>query len=557
MQEDLNWFSTFLSSENYKHFLTQPVAYFSAEFAVSDSLPIYAGGLGVLAGDILREAADRTFPLIGVGLFYREGYLHQKVDDAGTIIETSATTLPEQAGLSPVMNKGGMRIFVKVPIHDREVFVQAWIYKERSVPLYLLDTNVEQNSAEDRAITNRLYVRDKETRLKQEMVLGIGGVRLLEALSIHPSVYHLNEGHSAMLILDLMRHEMVKRQVSFRDAIALAKRHIVFTNHTLLSVGNEVFSNDLVSTLLSKYAEELQVPPNEIVSLGLIQESSRFSMTMLSLRIASRINAVSRMHQKKARDIWADHPMESITNGIHIPSWDGDTEDLWKHRQEKKRLLLAYVKEQTGVVWGEDELLLGWARRMVSYKRPLALFQNVEQFRALATREGKHVRVIVSGFAPPGDVDGAMLLQQIQHLAKNELKEYVVYLPQYTMTLAKILTAGCDVWLNTPVVGFEACGTSGMKAALNGTLPVSTRDGWIEESELFRVGWVLDSDRVHTSLMNILRQDVVPMYYTNKEDWLAHMKNSREMILNQFTATKMLRLYIEKMYLPVQQEIGH
>lgn len=407
-------------------------------------------------------------------------------------------------------------------------------------------------------ITNRLYVSDKETRLKQEMVLGIGGIRLLEALNIHPSVYHLNEGHSAMLILDLMRHEMVKRQVSFQDAIALAKRHIVFTNHTIVNAGHDVFSNDLVATMLQKYAEELQVPANEIVNLGLIQDSSRFSMTMLSLRIAAKINAVSKLHQQKALEIWSDHPMEVVTNGVHVPTWDGEVgEDIALYHSEQKKLLLKHVRKSSNVTWGENDFIIGWARRMVSYKRPLALFQDVEKFKALAARSGMPVRVVVSGFAPPGDVDGGLLLKQIQHMAQNELRDFIVYLPNYDLEVARLMVAGCDVWMNTPVVGFEACGTSGMKAALNGTLPVTTKDGWVYEAELFKVGWIVENERVNTSIFSLLENEILPMYYQGRTEWVSHMKNARAMAKTQFSATRMLRDYIEKMYLPVLRDIGH
>lgn len=557
MQDELNWFSTFSTSEDYKKFQKSPVAYFSAEYAITDKLPIFAGGLGVLAGDFVKEAADREFPLVAVGLYYHEGYVCQKIDQSGTIVEACDIRTPKDSGLLEVNDTLGKRIIIRLPIHDRYVSVQAWKYVYKNIPLYLLDTNVEENSPEDRMITNRLYVSDKETRLKQEMVLGIGGIRLLEALNIHPSVFHLNEGHSAMLILDLVRHEMQKHQVNFQDAISHAKRHVVFTNHTLVSAGNEVFSNDLVSAMLQKYSEELQVPAQEIVNLGLIQDSSRFSMTMLSLRIANKINAVSKLHQKKAGEIWADHPMEQITNGVHVPTWDGEVgDDILSYHRKQKKLLLSYIVENNSHHWGEDDFIIGWARRMVSYKRPLALFQDVEKFKNLAAIQGKPVRVVVSGFAPPGDIDGALLLQQIQHLSQNELRDFIVYLPNYNLELARLMVAGCDVWMNTPVVGFEACGTSGMKAALNGTIPVSTKDGWVEEAELFRVGWIVDNENINKSIFHLLESEILSMYYQQPSEWVEHMQNARVMALSQFSATRMLREYIEKMYLPSLRVIG-
>lgn len=557
MQPDFSWFSTFSSSEDYKKFQTRPIAYFSAEYAITDKLPIFAGGLGVLAGDFVKEAGDRGFPLVAIGLYYHEGYVCQKIDQNGTIVEACDIRTPKDSGLLEVVDKDGKRIIIKLPIHDRYVSIKAWKYSYKNIPLFLLDTNIEENSPEDRMITNRLYVSDKETRLKQEMVLGIGGIRLLEALNIHPSVFHLNEGHSAMLILDLVRHEMQKHQVNFQDAISHAKRHVVFTNHTLVSAGNEVFSNDLVSTMLQKYAEELQVPASEIVNLGLIQDSSRFSMTMLSLRIANKINAVSKLHQKKASEIWADHPMEQITNGVHVPTWDGEVgDDIRLYHNKQKELLLSYIAKERSIRWGADDFIIGWARRMVPYKRPVALFQDVEKFKHLAAEHGRPVRVVVSGFAPPGDLDGGLLLKQIQHLAENELKDFIVYLPNYNLELARLMVAGCDVWMNTPVVGFEACGTSGMKAAVNGTIPVSTKDGWVEEAELFRVGWIVDNENVNKSIFQLLEENILPMYYEQPVEWVKHMQNARAMAINQFSATRMLREYIEKMYLPSLHVIG-
>jgi glucan phosphorylase len=459
------------------------------------------------------------------------------------------------------LDKDGKRLTVVVPIHDRQVYVSCWLWQQGDVPLYLLDTNVDENAQQDRAISQRLYPTDKETRLKQAMILGIGGIRLLEALNIHPSIYHLNEGHSAMLILDLVRHEREKRQVSFQDAVALAKRHIIFTNHTLVPSGHEVFSNDLVSTMLSQYAETLAVPYQDIVELGLVQDSSQFSLTMLALRVSARSNAVSKLHREKALEIWSDHPMDVVTNGVHIPTWDGGQEkELWNSHQLKKQKLLQHIAKQTGVIWQDNELLLGWARRIVAYKRPLALFEDLDRLKTLVMAANRPIRIVYAGFSPPGDTKGAGLLQELQHIVKHDLRGSVVYLPHYDLNVAHLLVSGCDVWLNTPAVGFEASGTSGMKAALNGVLPVSTKDGWVAEAELFRVGWVVSNDQITKSLLDTLERQVVPMYYdmeNNRQEWIEHMKNARDMVINQFSATTMLRNYVERMYLPAIEAIDY
>jgi len=556
------WFETFRNSIHYQTFKKRPVAYFCAEFALSDTIPIYAGGLGVLAADFIKEASDQNFPLVGVGLYYHQGYVSQKIDELGVITELRNVNKPTDVELVAVLDHNQKRIIVDVPIQDRIVHAQAWKWQNGSVPVYLLDTDIAENDPNDRRITNRLYDLDKETRFRQEMILGIGGIRLLEFLQIHPYVYHMNEGHSAMLVLDLIRHEMVEHKIGFIEAKELTSHHIIFTNHTLLPAGNELYSNDLASTLLSAYAQELAVPITDIVALGLVQESSIFSMTMLSLRLAARINAVSRLHLQKAKEIWTNHPMESVTNGIHIPTWNQleSTDSLWESHQENKKKLLTEIKKTNDIDWDENILLLGWARRLVAYKRPLALFEDLEWFKSLAENTNQPIRVVISGQSPPGDTKGKEILQKLESLVTKDLKGIVVYLPTYNLSVSKLLIAGCDVWLNTPVVGFEACGTSGMKAALNGVLPASTKDGWIDEVDLQGAGWILDNDKIAQSLLDVLEKQIVPMYYAvsnggKPNEWVRYMQHACELIYSQFSTTRMLRNYIETMYLPALKSL--
>lgn len=562
MTKDLNWFAQFRKTSDFAFLKARPIAYFCAEFALSDAIPTFAGGLGVLSGDTVREAGDRNIPFVAVGLYYYKGYVCQEANEKGEIIECNIFSRPQDVGLTPVVDSDKNRIIVELPIADKKVFAQVWKWQKESVPVYLLDTNVPENNPNDQKITDKLYDIDKETRFKQEMVLGIGGVRLLEKLDIHPSVYHINEGHSAMLVLDLIRHEMEERKIGFTEAKNHVRRHVVFTNHTLVSAGYELFSKDLASHLLASYANELSVSLKDIIELGLVDELGIFSMTMLSLRLASKVNAVSRLHQQKAKEIWKVYPMDQITNGIHIPTWDclRSQDTMWEDHLENKRKLLSEIKKIKGVAFGEHELLLGWARRMVAYKRPLALFEDLERFKSIATKSGRPVRVIIAGKAPPGDTMGEELIHRLQQIIKKELKDIVVSLPYYGTETTKLLVSGCDVWLNTPVLGFEACGTSGMKAALNGTLPATTKDGWIDEVELFGIGWVLDSDTIHKNILDILESQIIPMYYTRDgknipQQWLWHMRNGRELIKNQFSTTRMLRNYIETMYMKILEVV--
>ncbi len=553
--DNKQWFTEFTSSKEYTYLKDHPIVYFCAEYALSDNLPIYAGGLGILAGDIIREATEQNIPFLCVGLYYYEGYLHQDLYKERIMMKTSTRTNPASVGLTPVVDKQNNRITIQIPIQDTQVHVAAWEMKIGSVCVYLLDTNISENTEEDRRISDQIYASSKEIRFKQEIVLGLGGLRLLETLAIKPIGYHLNEGHSALLALEIARYEMQKHKRTFAEELDNTKQHIFFTNHTLVPAGNETINTDLVATLLTGFAKELQVPVNEIINLGLIAGSSIFSMTLLALRMAGKINAVSHLQAEKAKSIWKEYKMIPITNGVHIHSWDKikTLDFIWEKHQENKRLVLDYIQKTMGVSWDQNTLLLGWGRRIVGYKRPLALFDNLEQFKNIATKSNRPVRVVISGLSHQNDAEGLAILEHIQKLVKQDLRGIVVYLPDYRMSLAKLLVAGCDVWLNTPVVGSEACGTSGMKAALNGVLPCSTPDGWVAEANLYNVGWLLKSENVSDDIQSVLENQIIPLYYNRKDEWVKMMQNARDMAINQFSATTMLRKYIEQFYLPVIQ----
>ncbi len=560
LQEQLNWFQEFKDSETHARFKKRPIAYFCAEYGLGDKSPTYAGGLGVLAGDVIREAADRDVPMIAVGLYYHYGYSCGASGHVGRSLDECHRVTPEGIGLKPVNNEHGNRLQVKVPVKDRQVVVQAWEWRDDDVVVYLLDTDIEDNEPNDRRITDWLYVGDKEMRLKQEMILGIGGLRMVEAMKYHPSIYHMNEGHSAILAFELIRHQMKEREIGFDEAKQFVRRRVVMTNHTLVAAGNEVYSNDLVALMLDGYAHELQVPVQELVKMGLVQESSTFSMTMLALRMCGVVNAVSKLHAEKAREIWADHPMVAVTNGVHMPTWDmikgvgNESGEIWAAHQGRKRELLKFLEKKSDIKFGEDELLIGWARRFVQYKRPLAILKNLERFIEIAKQEGRPVRMVYAGVPHSSDEVGQGLLKELKQKIEGELKGIVTYVHEYSIEEAQLMVSGCDVWLNTPVVGFEACGTSGMKAALNGCLTFSTKDGWVDEAEMYGVGWLIDSVKISDNSLDILENEIVPMYYERNdagvpEEWERHMRNSRDMAKNQFSATRMVRKYVKMLYL--------
>jgi glycogen phosphorylase len=561
------WFAQFKKSSEFAEFEKKPIAYFCAEYALAPHFPTYAGGLGVLAGDYIREIKAQGLPIFAVGLLYRyaqNSLVPASAEHEGHTADIKCLTLVSKkhstGGDLMISGDDKDRLLISVPIHDQIIYAQAWLWDDGEARVYLLDTNISENSPHDRGITERLYVDDREMRLKQEMVLGIGGFRLLAALGHHCSVYHLNEGHSAFLALELVRHEMRHQHVDFSTACDYAAKHILFTNHTLVAAGQEQFALDLVSAMLSKYAEEIELPVADIVALGTIQGSDLFSMTTLSFRLSTYCNGVSKLHAARALDIWPKHPMKAVTNGVYLPRWDcvgaraSSPETFWPAHQENKKKLLAVIKEKTSRAWDENTLLIAWARRMVPYKRPLLFLEQAERLLAIATKANQPVRIVFAGPTNNQNEDANEIVAGLKKRITETFSDIAVFLPNYNTELAGLLTAGSDVWLNTPVVGSEACGTSGMKAALNGSLPFSTRDGWMDEVNISGSGWVVDENDVTTTMMNILEHEIVPQYYNQRGEWLAHMSKARELIVHDFSVSRMLKQYIEEYYLPILRE---
>ncbi len=552
-QEFDQWFENFKKSPQYADLKKKPVAFFSAEYGLLTDIPTYAGGLGILAGDFVQEAGDREIPLLAVGLYYREA------QNSLRPVNYPPQDYVAKGDLKLVTNEHGEKLLISVPIHHSVVCAQAWQWRKGNAVVYLLDTNVPENQQQDREITARLYTEDREMRLKQEMVLGIGGFRFLQALGFHPSVYHLNEGHSAFLALELVSHEMKHQRTDFSNACEFAKKHIVFTNHTLVAAGQEQFATELVSAMLDKYAEELALPVGDIVALGTIEGSNIFAMTSLSFRLSSQTNGVSKLHASKALEVWPKNPMQSVTNGIYVPRWDkigaANEGNFWQQHQNNKNELLKYIKKITGEDWDQNTLLFGWARRIVPYKRPLIFVENLEKFFSLAKNSEKPIRLVFSGPTDNQNLGNNSLLLEVQKFLQEKLKGYATLLPNYNMELAQMMVSGCDVWLNTPVVGSEASGTSGMKAALNGALPLTTRDGWIAEVDLTGSGWAVDEPNVGEKMLEIAEREIAPLYYehiTNpwNSKWNARMQAGRKIISEQFSTTRMLKEYIEQLYLP-------
>jgi starch phosphorylase len=535
------------------------VAYFSMEFGVEARLPIYSGGLGVLAGDHLKAAADLGVPLVGVGLFYRGGYFTQTVSVAGRQNESYAPLDPEALGLvrEPVT--------VEVDLAGETVRAAVWRYDVGSVPLYLLDVDM---------LTDALYSGDREHRIRQEMLLGVGGVRALDALGIDATVFHVNEGHSAFLAIERAR-QLVARGVPSGEALERVRSTTVFTTHTPVPAGNEVFGDELVLRYVGKLGEEAGLSHADLLALGRSDQNDAFGLTPLALRMSAFANGVSELHGEVARDMWRSlWPGEQprigyVTNGVHIGTWlapeldelvrsvgvrpegppdwagwenvvDLDPDALWEaHAQLKRRLV-----DLAGL--DPERLTIGFARRFATYKRAGLVYTDLERLLELP------VQIVVAGKAHPQDGPGKDVMQRIVELSRGKAARRVVFLPNYDIDLARMLIPGCDVWLNTPRRPYEASGTSGMKAAVNGVLNFSVLDGWWAEAYDPDYGWAIDgvSDEGDAEqLYRVLEQEVVPTF-DDRGRWVEMMKQSIARLAPRFSMARAVIEYTDRFYLP-------
>jgi len=554
----------------------RPVAYFSAEFGVHESLRLYSGGLGILAGDHLKSASDLGVPMVGVGLFYHRGYMAQRLTADGQQIADERVNDPRDLALEPVAGADGRPLRVILPLPGRELVLGAWRADVGRVPLYLLDTDMPENRPEDREITTNLYGGDESMRVRQEIVLGRGGARLLRALSIHPSVWHMNEGHPAFLCLERVARLVRDEGLTFAEAREVVRATTLFTTHTPVPAGHDRFGEDLMRTHFSDVADWLGVPWETFIELGR-DGDDRFNLTRLALQFSSRVNGVSRMHgavsRKLLRSYWpgllsSEVPISSVTNGVHLASWvepgigrlvgaDGrpvrgadfgaraggvDLGALLEARTAPKRALLSEITQRTRhsyverkdsptlltrILDGirEDALWIGFARRFAPYKRAQLLFSDPARLAALLDDDERPVRLVVSGKAHPRDGAGQEILRDIVRLARSDdLAGRVILCEDYDIDLARVLVQGVDLWLNTPTRGLEASGTSGMKAAANGVLNLSIADGWWPEGANGRNGWTIGGGPIYDdptlqdqldaeNLYRLLEEEIVPLFF--------------------------------------------
>ncbi|HEY2327634.1 MAG TPA: alpha-glucan family phosphorylase [Gaiellaceae bacterium] len=536
------------------------VAYFSMEFGLDARLPIYSGGLGVLAGDHLKAAAELGLPLVGVGLFYRGGYFTQGLDEGGRQSETYATLDPEALGLvrEPVT--------IDVDLGHEIVSAEVWRLDVGSVPLYLLAVDY---------LTDALYAGDREHRIRQELVLGVGGVRALRALGIEPTVYHVNEGHSAFLTIERAR-ALVQDGMSTTDALEHVRATTVFTTHTPVPAGNEVFADELVMRYVSELAHKAGVDDSALLALGHSEGTDGFGLTPLALRLSAHANGVSKLHGDVAREMWQPlwpgqtPPIDAITNGVHLGTWLApELADLlmdagvrpsappawanWEAAEALDLEALATVHEirkrrVTGLAGLDPELLtIGFARRFATYKRAGLVFSDLERLLALP------VQIVVAGKAHPADVPGKDVMQEIVELSRDpSTNGRIVFVANYDIDLARQIIPGCDVWLNTPRRPYEASGTSGMKAAINGVLNFSVLDGWWAEAFDPAFGWAIDGgsdDDDREQLYSRLEHELVPCF-ADRERWLGMMRASIARLSPVFSMQRAVIEYTDRYYVP-------
>lgn len=538
-----------------------PIAYFCAEFGLDSNLPLYAGGLGVLAGDTIKEASDRNLPFVGVGLLYRGERAIQKIDNEGMQVDEDMVFDPLSAGLEHVY-LNDQPLFVKVHLTETDVWARVWKKQLSSnVIIYLLDTDTDQNLLSERSITHGLYVGSEENQLKQQFILGIGGVKLLHELGINPVVYHLNEGRPAFLFWQLIRMYMDQNGLTYAEAVEKAKNKIVYTNHTLVAAGNNSISNELLGRYAQYYAEKMGVNLDSLLHSDSDDNPDRFSMTEFSLNCARKASGVSQLHSQLSAERWPGHDWTNVTNGVHMLTWqdqeiynaDLQGNDLWHLHLNNKKKLADFVKTETGFGFDHNALIMTWSRRLAGYKRLNDLFSDIERLRAILKNVDRPVQLLVSGKAHVSDLAGKSMLQKIIKFMAKELSGNAIFIPNYNLDIAKYLVQGSDLWLNIPEFGKEACGTSGMKAISNGVLQCTVPDGWAHEVDWNGIGWTLNSQGVAEEVYSKLENDIIPLYYERDENgvpqnWLEMMRRSVK-LAERFGTKRMFDEYLEKMYL--------
>jgi starch phosphorylase len=600
------------------------VAYFSMEYGLLESLTIYSGGLGILSGDHMKAASDAGLNLTGIGLMYQKGYMTQYLNPDGWQTEKYQTNDFYTWPVTPALDANGNEIRVEVKFPRGIIYIKVWRMKIGRVDLLLLDTNIPENQiAEYRDVTDSLYGGDTVTRIQQELVLGVGGLRALKALGLEPTAFHMNEGHSAFLALERIRLLMQEHHLSFEEALEAARTNNVFTTHTPVPAGIDMFDPGLVYEYLHDYCERYGVPFEKFLALGqggTDEQGDRFSMAVLALKTSAYRNAVSRLHAEVSQvmftKLWPDlpvheNPITPITNGVHLPTWlNGDlaqlydqylapdwreryqehgiwdqimeipSDELWEIRRRRKRRLINFVRERmsrraqerrasmaeqrrTTELFDPEAFTIGFSRRFATYKRATLIFRDKERLKKILCNPNMPVQLLVAGKAHPKDNPGKQFIREIVQLSRDpDFSRHVVFVEDYDIEVARELVHGVDLWLNNPRRGEEACGTSGMKAAINGTLNLSILDGWFDEAFEVSGGWAIgdredysaDMDELHAmAIYSQLENEILPMYYKGREEgvphaWMQRVKLSLMNLSPMFNCQRMINDYTTRLY---------
>jgi starch phosphorylase len=624
--EPSGWFQ-----ETHGQSKLKTVAYLSMEYMLTEALPIYSGGLGNVAGDQLKAASNLGVPVVGVGLLFQQGYFRQEIDAQGNQHALYPFNDPGQLPIAPVRDASGEWVRFSLTFPGFDLWLRVWQVVVGRVKLYLLDTNDPANVPSLRGIGSELYGGGQELRLRQEILLGIGGWRLLDTLGIEPQVCHLNEGHAAFAVLERARSYMQANHQPFAVALAVTRAGNLFTTHTPVDAGFDRFPPELVRKYLRHYAEErLSIPFADLLALGRwdrYDSREPFNMAYLAIRGSGAVNGVSRLHGEVSRRIfqslfprWPEQevPVSHVTNGVHVPSWDSAEADrlwhhtcgdqrrfelmsglssdlepqfeqisdaeLWQFRAEARRSLVAYVRRSLHRQWisegvpaeqvarveqilNPDTLTLGFARRFATYKRPNLLLHDPARLARMLTNPRQPVQMILAGKAHPQDLAGQEMIRQwVDFVRRPEVRSHAVFLSDYDMLMAERLVQGMDVWINTPRRPWEASGTSGMKVLVNGGLNLSELDGWWAEAYSPEVGWAIGDGKEHwddpswdlteaENLYDLLEQEVIPAFYARTEKgiptgWVARMRRSMAHLTPLFSASRVVREYTERHYLP-------
>ena len=588
------------------------VAYFSAEFGIHESMPIYSGGLGILSGDHLKAASDLGTPLVAVGLAYRYGYFHQLIGLDGRQREDYRRT---EFGMKPMAlqcRPDGTPIVLEMEYPGRTVKAQIWKVHVGRIALYLLDTDLDGNTDEDRVITGHLYGGDEDMRIRQEILLGVGGLRALQAVGIEPDACHLNEGHSAFLAVEQIRRHMTEDGLDFAAACDAAHARNVFTTHTPVPAGNDVFNREHVGEYLRPYAVQMGVELDELIKLGLVDpadERESFGMTVIALRLSRFANGVSELHGEVARQMWRflwpendvdSVPIEHVTNGVHLPSWvagqmtplyreylqeDGSElprDVFWAEHERRRGHMVQMVRERLirqarregadpaeqatiAKVLDPHALTIGFARRFAPYKRATLMFRDAARLARMMNDADRPLQIVIAGKAHPRNEPGKDLMQQIWNTSREDrFRTRLVLVENYDIDLARHLVQGVDIWLNTPRRPMEASGTSGMKAAANGALNLSVLDGWWVEGYEENNGWAIGENRDYDdaeqqdaadaeSLYTLLEKEIVPLFYERDaaglpQAWITRMIEAVETVIPQFSTARMVDEYADRFY---------